>query len=575
MPNKIIFLFLIVSFNTVFSQHSNSFYAYRTSQVQYFSKEVCNTYDPNALMHFLQNTLNCELKLDATSKNPFSTTFAFSQTKNGIPVYHGSIKVILDNNNPNIMVSSVLFNGLPETKSNIADICWFYNVDRWVMAKKAIVLNRDAGTLDEIITDLNGNLILKTDLALRKSAIDTTVRVKVFNPDPLTSAHKTYGAPYMDYNDSNVAELNAERVWKNVTCVFESDTFWLRNNYLVPFKFSSTVSYDPVFKVNDTVFDYTRNQHEFEDVMVFYHITTFQNYLNGLGYDTLGYRPMNYDAHGQKTDNSMFLPGYGLIYGTGGIDDAEDAPTIIHEYAHSLREFASPSTNNGFERQAIEEGMMDYFATSYKMGIDSFGWRKFGYWDGNNPPAYSGRSVASDKIYPQGLTGNLYSNSEIWSSALMRVHLKLGKLITDKLCIQSLYYLGENLSMPQTALLIIKADSAIYGGIHTETIWRTFAETHILPWYNGINNASTSSPNPILLINSVNFMQGKGDLIVTCAEEINGTYTITNNLGQMVLSNNFIGNSFTLPVGSIKTSGIYYLNITTPNWNGVKKLIIQ
>jgi hypothetical protein len=571
--NKILLLIIILGYYSALAQTPSSFYENRNTQISYFSKEACNTSDVSSVQQFLQKQLNSNLVLTHTAKNEFSTVYTFTQFKNGIEVYHGFAKVILDNNSRSMMVIYVLFADIPESTSTKTNVCWYYNNNEWVIAIKKIVRNYEGNSLNEIILDENNTIISSKDLTLRSHPLDTTIRVRVFNPDPLTSAHKTYIAPYLDYNDSNVFELNAERVWKNVTCRFYNDSFFLSNKYLLPFKNNMVTSFDPVRR-HDSIFDYTRHQHEFEDVMVFYHINMYQNYLNSLGFN-IGFQPTLYDAHGQPSDNSMFMPGVGLIFGTGGIDDAEDAEVIIHEYSHSLRENASPSTNTGFERQSLEEGFMDYLSTSYKMSIDSFGWKKWAYWDGNNPAqGWNGRSVASPKIYPQELNGDIYQNGEIWSSAMMRIFLKLGKPITDRLAIQTFYYLTNNLSMTQAAWLVIKADSALYNGIHSDTIQSTFAETHILPWFTGINPV-LKNYDQIKLINSLNFMEGKGDLLVCLPSEEKGIYTITNNLQQVIAIKIFYSNSFSLPSGSIKTPGVYYLTVSTSTYTVTRKLIIE
>ncbi len=573
---KVIFLSLLFLITgSSFAQNSNQFYAHRPATMSFFSMEDCNTGSVADIRLFLQKKLNCELSFHHTASHQLSRTYTFTQVKNGIAIYHAFAKVILENNTNTFLVIHDLFYDLPETTTQKAHSCWFYYQNSWVLTTQTEKFSPTEGTVNEILTDPNNTIISITDLALRSQAKDSSIRIKVFNPDPLTSAHKVYAAPYLDYNDSDVAVINAERQWKKVSCTFKNDTFWLSNKYLIPFKFNLNTSYDPVFRVLDTVFDYTRHQHEFEDLMVLYHITNFQEYINNIGYSTLGLKPTPYDAHGDKTDNSMYLPGWGLIYGTGGIDDAEDAETIVHEYSHSLREYASPSTNNGLERQATEEGFMDYFATSYKMSIDSFGWKKFGYWDGNNPPYYSGRSVASTKIYPQALTGNIYENCEIWSSALMRIYLKLGKTVTDKITIQTFYYLTNNLTMSQTAMLVIKADSTLFGGVHTETIWRTFAETHILPWYTGIPSTASKLNEKIKLINSINFMTGGGSLEVYLPLEEKGSYDITNSLMQTIKTETFHGRHFRIEQGSISSAGVYYLTITTSHYIATQKIIIQ
>ncbi len=567
---------LILLLISVFgSAQISMFYENRKANFSYFQTTNINLKLPESIQQFLEEQFRCSLHLVKKSGNQFTTTYTYSQYQNNIEIYQGFVKAIFDNNANEFLVISDVFKGVPELTTTIHNACWYFHKNEWVLTTKRVEINKEEITLNEIIRDPNNTIIAQKDLALRGQAKDSTIRVRVFNPDPLTSAHRTYFAPYLDYNDSDVAVLNTQRVWKNIQCKFDNDTFWLSNQYVTPLKFDPVKSYNPVFR-KDTLFDYTRHQHEFEDVMVFYHITKFQEHINAMGYDTLGFRPIPCDAHAYTQDQSQYLPGLGLVFGTGGIDDAEDAEIITHEYTHSLREFASPLTNNGSERQALEEGLCDYLSTSYKMAIDSFGWRKWAYWDGNNPSQnWTGRNMASLKMYPQALTSDLWLNGEIWSSALMRIYLKLGRTTTDKLMLHTLYYLSNNLSMTQTALLFIKADTALFNGIHTDTIWNTFAETHILPWKTGINTPPicTKQDEPLKCINTLAFAEGKASLTIVLPLFEDGTYYITNSLGQEITASTFQGDNLILVPAVIKSPGVYYLSIKTPTSTKIIKLI--
>ena len=129
--------------------------------------------------------------------------------------------------------------------------------------------------------------------------------------------------------------------------------------------------------------------------------------------------------------------------------------------------------------------------------------------------------------------------------------------------------------MSQTAMLVIKADSTLFGGVHTETIWRTFAETHILPWYTGIPSTASKLNEKIKLINSINFMTGGGSLEVYLPLEEKGSYDITNSLMQTIKTETFHGRHFRIEQGSISSAGVYYLTITTSHYIATQKIIIQ
>src|SRR5262249_21160177 len=85
-------------------------------------------------------------------------------------------------------------------------------------------------------------------------------------------------------------------------------------------------------------FQYNRSQDEFEQVMAYYWITTAQRHLQELGFGTT-LRPVNMRAQAVRinqygVDNSFESdhPKNELRFGKGGVDDAEDADVILHEY---------------------------------------------------------------------------------------------------------------------------------------------------------------------------------------------------------------------------------------------------
>jgi zinc metalloprotease ZmpB len=72
----------------------------------------------------------------------------------------------------------------------------------------------------------------------------------------------------------------------------------------------------------------------------------------------------------------------------GGVDDAEDADVILHEYGHALLEASAPGLLlNGGEGRAIHEGWSDYWAASYRRYLHQEGyvpggdWRRLFVWD--------------------------------------------------------------------------------------------------------------------------------------------------------------------------------------------------
>jgi hypothetical protein len=108
--------------------------------------------------------------------------------------------------------------------------------------------------------------------------------------------------------------------------------------------------------------------------MVYFQINRSQAYIQSLGFSNSNSSPNGIDDRTQraiadafKRDNSYYSPATGaIVYGSGGVDDAEDGDVILHEYGHALQDSSSPSFghSSGFQPGALAEGSSDYWAAA-------------------------------------------------------------------------------------------------------------------------------------------------------------------------------------------------------------------
>jgi hypothetical protein len=177
---------------------------------------------------------------------------------------------------------------------------------------------------------------------------------------------------------------------------------------------------DPAFSTNGQYL-YNRHDDRFEQVMAYYWITTAQRYIQSLGfgstYPGIDNRPQLVRLNQLGYDNSFATdhPKLELRFGKGGVDDAEDAEVILHEYGHALHFSSSPTFYGaGEESGAIGEGFGDYWAADVSNIVASTpdpacvaDWDSTSYTPG---PVHCLRRLDTDKMYPADLDGKVHDD---------------------------------------------------------------------------------------------------------------------------------------------------------------------
>lgn len=397
----------------------------------------------------------------------------------------------------------------------------------------------------EILMNIDLNRYHKAEIA----------KGNVHFPDPLTTAKSNYTPPFINDNDNSNAFLEAQLFEMDIDVSLLQGNLVLENEILAIRDFDA-----PFLSPPTNLFNFNRSQPGFEAVNVFYHITSFQRYIQFLGFATLAPSMLIADANALNgDDNSLFSASttpFRLFFGSGGVADAEDADVIIHEYSHALSEFAN-GANFGNERRALDEGIGDYFATSYSKAIDTFRWKDMFTWDGHNE-FWNGRNAASTKIYPTDLTGSIHANGEMWNTALMQIWDSIGKEKTDKLMLQTLFALGNNFSFTNAAMEFLRSDTLLYFGDNFCSIYPVFLR---IGFIDSLPNINCNPFNPSLVVDAgtdKTICYGDTTSIGNPTEITNGTFLWTPDLA---LLNPNEANTLAWP----KTTTTYTLKRTTEN----------
>jgi hypothetical protein len=244
--------------------------------------------------------------------------------------------------------------------------------------------------------------------------------------------------------------------------------------------------------VNGSFPAYHRDVDQFEQVMGYYWVTTAQQYLQHLGFGS-GLRPVNQrqiqlriDQYGG--DNSFFRDDKANItLGKGGVDDAEDAEVIVHEYGHSVQDAQVPGFGTGPESGAIGEGFSDYLAvavTSWAAGRPTrtpeacvADWDSVSY---TRDVPHCLRRLDGTKHYPQDVEDEVHADGEIWSAAQWQIRLALGDVRATTAIVEAQFAFAQDTSFRDAALATVAAAQRLYGTSAATTTRNAFHSRGLL-----------------------------------------------------------------------------------------------
>jgi hypothetical protein len=506
---------------------ANKLFARETEVKQLVKDKFAELQDPNTDIQQVFST---------TSK--IGTHYSFQQTYLGIPIHKATCNITFSQSGA-ILSSYNLLVSTADWESDGFDVQQSLGKPMWIVSGlyPIAAYKKVTGRVIQI-TDAQGNYIATKAGAYYYE--DTLVAGKVFLPDPLTSQQVIYGkdGTYQHFNDSDYALLNDQR--KNVlfpaTYYADSGFFKLENQYAK----MVDLQYPNIAPVTSAipVFDYTRSQDGFKQVMAMYHIYNTQMYYQYLGFDELKNYQIKVDASSSTSDNSSFnFPSdSSLNFGTGGVPDAEDGDVPSHEYTHALSWFLNPTESMNNERRAIEEATCDMIAANLSKRSTEFNWRLMYNFDAPNPIAsgltkfWQGRNGNSSKTY-DNYVNSPYADAEIWLSTMLDIAEAVGNDTAAILMLHSVYSMPENCTMPQAAILYMQADSILFNKSFAWKIGPIFNARKMGHFEVGLTEQARLLKQ-LTMKNSAGFAQGQGDLTIDLSFPV--MYTITDIQGRTI-----------------------------------------
>ncbi len=424
-----------------------------------------------------------DFKLSFVRKSLSGETLRFQQMMNNVPVYKSEIVVHINPSNEisystnsintnlqNITTSPSITEEEAISKSNrvlnnsdnsvIAEtklfVAFFKGQTRLVYR---IVTNPTSGSAswENLIDAQTGDLLSSKDVAIyykKKTKKKTDLKEivtkdnvvqpsfvtgtgMIYNPDPLSKMLVAYSGQYVDNSNATNASLDAARETVTFPEIdLTAGVYKLKSSYVCIRDFESPSR--GLFTQSTNNFSFNRSQYGFEAVNAFYHLDKSMRYIN----ETLGIvcKPslnggiFYYDPSGLSgADNSHYIPSSEQIaFGEGGVDDAEDADVILHEFGHGIHDWIT----HGSASDNFGEGNGDYWAMSYSRSLNQWNSSQAAYhyvfsWDGHNP-YWPGRLDNTTKVYPTDLDGEVHDDGEIWCAALMQIFDIIGRQEMDK-----------------------------------------------------------------------------------------------------------------------------------------------
>lgn len=462
-----------------------------------------------------------DLQLVEVKHGLASTTTRFQQTVDGIPV-HGAIITINQNGDADFqfvhhaLAFDTVETTFPEPGENIpfsiaaaeaaaiehaeiestfapmrGELAWYVDQVGEIHQTWDIMVFSGVHPVGDFLTivDVNTSEVLHQE----NRAAFASGSGHVFEPNPWQTQGS--GDGLVDDDDANSTVLEAQRVPVTLERLDEG-TGLLIGEWVDLATLNSPTLDDVDADEASRIYDYTRDDPRFEQVVVYHTVDQLNNYFHELGFDDdsgtpNGIRdfPTLANAHWFTDDQSFYSTGDDAIHmGDGGVDDGEDADIIAHEYGHAIQWNQNPTWGGG-EMGAMGEGFGDWLAATFYMNTGDEAFQSLhaaavGEWDAlsyssDDPPNL--RRVDGNKMYPADLGFGVHADGEIWSRALWDLTANVGRDESMQLVLEHHFMIPASASMTEAAETLMMANTNVNDGNSEAAVRHGFVERGILP----------------------------------------------------------------------------------------------
>jgi zinc metalloprotease ZmpB len=243
---------------------------------------------------------------------------------------------------------------------------------------------------------------------------------------------------------------------------------------------------------------YVFNRHDdgFEQVMAYYWVTRAQLYIQSLGFGStlpaVNMRQQQVRINQFGGDNSFYrnrTKKLTITFGKGGVDDAEDAEVVVHEYGHSVQDDQVPGFGSSEEAGSIGEAFGDYLAVSVGLWASTQnGWVPktpaacVADWDSvsyTSTVPHCLRRVDGNKTIAD-VEGEVHADGEIWSRALWDIRTALGDTVANRIIINAQFSFEADTSFAAAAATTVSTAQNMYGSSAAAAVTAAFHARGIL-----------------------------------------------------------------------------------------------
>jgi len=409
-----------------------------------------------------------DLQLVRAQDSLLGQHYVFRQTYGGIPVYgsevgvhfnkRGEIVTVNNTYEPDIALDTVVPQLAFETAAAVAaamlkvnatsqskgDLVVFGTKDSFALAWR-IIIPSDGPTWEAFVDAETGNL-LEEPRDINRYATGTG---QVFNVNAVVATHDN---SLRDNNDA--ASAVPPSAYTIVTLQ------GLAGNGFLDGVFASSSRTKKRASGPGNIFIFDRSNDGFSETMGYYYLDYAERYIQSLGFNNVNNRQQVFSVNRLKIDNSFYsTQSQEITYGLGGVDDAEDAEVILHEYGHSIQDNQVPNFGSTLEAGSMGEGFGDYWAGTVGAQFSGgFQDTCVAEWDATsysftNPPCL--RRLDGTEHYPEDVHGEVHDDGEIWSAALWQIRGAIGATNADRAIIASHFLLSPTASFNQGANAIV------------------------------------------------------------------------------------------------------------------------